>query len=267
MTSSTTVYQPKDLIMGLLRAAAPEPLHVKVLINGGSIFGFNGNQIRVAVTRLCQAQQLTCQERGIYELGAPCQESALLSRDWHLGEDRLRDWDGSWYTVILPPALERSRHRRALQALNHLGFRLGFRSLYMRPSNLWLDTESMRQRLWGLGLDASCQLWKSSELSVDLVKDLQGLWASEGWDRAHRSALQQLEHSLSNLSKLSSDEQLRESYILGGESIRLLVTDPLLPSAIASGKDRQLHTEIMKQYDQLGRELWLNKLRSWKSEL
>ncbi len=267
MTNSTTAYQVKDLIMGLLRAAAPEPLSIKVLMNGGSIFGFNGNQIRVAVTRLCQAQQLSCQERGIYELSVLCQESALLSRDWHLGEGRLRDWDGSWHTVIIPPALERSRHRRALQALHHLGFRLGFRSLYLRPNNLWLDTEQVRQRLWGLGLDASCQLWESRAFSVDLVKDLEALWGHEGWDKAHQSARQQLECSLLNLLKLPSDEQLRESFILGGESIRLLVTDPLLPPEIADCKERRLHTEMMKQYNHAGRELWLDKLRSWKREL
>jgi phenylacetic acid degradation operon negative regulatory protein len=266
MTNVATSCQPKDLVMDLMRAVAPEPLDVKTLIGIGAIFGFNGNQMRVAVTRLCQSQQLNCQERGIYALGDHGQESVLLSRDWRIGEDRLRSWDGFWYMVALPPALERNRHRRALQALHHNGFRQGLRSLFVRPANLRLSTEQLRQRLQGLGLDESCQLWRAGDISAGLCDDWQGLWSDEGWEEGHHSARKQLEFSLANLRKLSPEDQLRESFILGGESIRLLVTDPLLPQTIAKGQERQLHTAAMQTYDQAARKLWLNNLQDWRNE-
>lgn len=267
MTNETATYQPKDLVTALIKAAAPDPLNVKILIGIGSIFGLNGNQIRVAITRLCQSQQLNCQERGTYGLGDLGQESGLFSRDWQLGEDRLRSWDGHWFMVAIPPALERARHRRALQALDHIGFRQGLRNLFVRPANLWLSTEHLRHRLQGLGMDESCQIWKASHVSPELDKGWQDLWNAEGWDLGHRSAREQLETSLANLHQLPVEDQMRETFILGGESIRLLVTDPLLPEVITPSLERQLHTAAMQTYDQAARKIWLDKLRKMESEL
>ncbi|HYX38083.1 MAG TPA: hypothetical protein VE954_33710 [Oligoflexus sp.] len=262
MTIENKDYQPKDLIMDLMRVVAPDSLNIKVLIGIGTLFGFNANQMRVAVTRLCQSQQLTCHERGSYELGDLGQASRLFSRDWQLGEDRLRSWDGFWYMVAIPPALERSRHRRALQALHHTGFRQGLRSLFVRPANLWLSTEPLRDRLHRLGLDESCQVWKAGDISPNLGHEWQGLWNAEGWEAGHHSARQQLELSLANLRRLSLEDQLRETLFLGRESIRLLVTDPLLPQAIAQGVERQLHTAVIQAYEEPARKLWLNKLQN-----
>ncbi len=264
--TETTAYQPKDLILDLMRAISPESLDVKTLISIGTLFGFNDNQIRVAITRLAQAQQLFSGERGVYSLGTQGQESALYSQDWRMGEDRLRFWDGFWFMVALPPALERPYHRRALQALEHMGFRPGLRSLYVRPANLWLSTGSMRQRLHGLGLDASCQLWKAEDIDPGLAKDWHDLWEAEGWEEKHRSARKRLEKSQTHFQAMTSDEQLRESFLIGGESIRLLVTDPLLPEEIAKGKERRLHTAAMQTYDEAARKLWLDRLQTWRIE-
>jgi hypothetical protein len=44
--------------------------------------------------------------------------------------------------------------------------------------------------------------------------------------------------------------------LLGGEAIRVLATDPLLPEQIMQGQTRADLTETMLRYDAIGHALW-----------
>jgi phenylacetic acid degradation operon negative regulatory protein len=46
------------------------------------------------------------------------------------------------------------------------------------------------------------------------------------------------------------------SFVLGGEAIRRLVLDPLLPEEICPGRDRLALAAAMGRYDDLGRAAW-----------
>ena len=49
---------------------------------------------------------------------------------------------------------------------------------------------------------------------------------------------------------------LVQSFLRGGEAIRVLATDPLLPDTIMVGDTRRELTETMLRYDRIGRRLW-----------
>ena len=49
---------------------------------------------------------------------------------------------------------------------------------------------------------------------------------------------------------------MSESFRLGGEAIRLLVYDPLLPEPIVAPGERRALVEAMRRYDRLGRQAW-----------
>jgi hypothetical protein len=47
-----------------------------------------------------------------------------------------------------------------------------------------------------------------------------------------------------------------ESFLLGGQAIRQLALDPLLPEPIVAAADRAALVETMRTYDRLGRACW-----------
>ena len=49
---------------------------------------------------------------------------------------------------------------------------------------------------------------------------------------------------------------MQESFLLGGRVIRELVSDPLLPDALAPAAERRGLVAAMRRYDRIGRRLW-----------
>ena len=70
------------------------------------------------------------------------------------------------------------------------------------------------------------------------------------------SARLALERSEQRLSALPEARAMVESFELGGNAIRQLALDPLLPSALLPGRERELLLEAMLRYDRAGRACW-----------
>lgn len=55
---------------------------------------------------------------------------------------------------------------------------------------------------------------------------------------------------------------MSESFRLGGEAVRRIVLDPLLPEAIIDTHARHALFDAMRHYDRLGRDCW----KAWAGE-
>ncbi len=55
---------------------------------------------------------------------------------------------------------------------------------------------------------------------------------------------------------------MSESFRLGGEAVRQIVLDPLLPEPIVDVSARRALVEAMQRYDQIGRHYW----KAWAGE-
>jgi hypothetical protein len=89
--------------------------------------------------------------------------------------------------------------------------------------------------------------------------------ASRLWDTGRllsdcRELTARLERSAARLATLPAAEAMRESFELGGEGIRQLAVDPLLPDQIAPASDRRALLDAMCHYDLLGRRCWADWL-------
>jgi phenylacetic acid degradation operon negative regulatory protein len=49
---------------------------------------------------------------------------------------------------------------------------------------------------------------------------------------------------------------MAETFLLGGEAVRRIVLDPLLPEPIVDTAARRALVDEMKQYDRIGRDCW-----------
>jgi hypothetical protein len=74
--------------------------------------------------------------------------------------------------------------------------------------------------------------------------------------QGYAAALRDLERSLAQLDCMPRETALVQTYLLGGEAIRVLATDPLLPEQVMSGRTRAALTEAMLRYDAVGHALW-----------
>ena len=70
---------------------------------------------------------------------------------------------------------------------------------------------------------------------------------------------ERLEESEARLPSRPHPEAMAESFQLGGEAIRQIVLDPLLPDAIVPAPERRALLAAIRRYDRTGRGYW----RGW----
>jgi len=62
--------------------------------------------------------------------------------------------------------------------------------------------------------------------------------------------------SAKRLPRLNPREAMAESFVLGGEAIRRIVRDPLLPEELLPSGERRAFVDTLRDYDRIGRACW-----------
>ncbi len=247
---------PKSMVLDLLRVASAGEVSVRALVDAGEIFGFEGNAVRVAITRLTSRGLLETPRRGWYRMADSAQPVNALVEQWRLGDRRTVKWRGDWLAVWHPRVSSRTASARSVQALQRLGFVAGPRPLWLRPNNLASRVDGTRERLTQLGLVDGAEMFVMSELSPDLADTIVDAWPRKKIRARLRRAIDDLQRSVSRLDTMAHEQALVEAFMLGGTAIRWLSVDPLLPDELHSGDDRRALTDEMLRYDRIGRNLW-----------
>ena len=147
----------KNLVLNLLQASLEQSISVQNLLTAGRILSMSESAIRVTLTRLVKRGVVESDERGQYRLAAQADPVSQHVHEWHLGERRLRRWDGGWLACFIPrraPDAPKTR-KRTLWALHLFGFREGRPGIWVRPDNLVRDVRDVEDRLRALGLEAA----------------------------------------------------------------------------------------------------------------
>jgi phenylacetic acid degradation operon negative regulatory protein len=247
---------PKSLLLDLLRVA-PAPVPVRWLVSIGALFGFEQNALRVALTRLVGLGLVENDERGSYRLAAGSDVVARLVADWRLGDERIRPWRGAWLCVHHPRGVERTRRAKSQRALERLGFREGLDGLWVRPHNLRRARASIASDLVELGLAEGAAAFVARDFPAEAVAAWKAsLWQTDQLRAGWRRSATEIERSTRRIGTIPKQAALVESFLVGGDAIRLLAIDPLLPDEILDGADRRRLFEAMSSYDQLGQSIW-----------
>jgi phenylacetic acid degradation operon negative regulatory protein len=247
---------PKSLMLDLLRVS-PQPVPVRWLLSIGPLFGFEQNALRVALTRLVASGLVESDERGSYRLAPGSDVVARLVAGWRLGDARIRPWRGGWLCVHHPRGIERMRRGKSQRALERLGFREGLDGLWVRPNNLRRSRAALEADLRELGLTDGAALFVGRDFpAADVEAWKCSLWPTAALRAGWRGSLRAIERSTRRIRSIAKQEALVESFLVGGEAIRLLAVDPLLPDEILDGADRRRLFEAMASYDQLGKSIW-----------
>jgi phenylacetic acid degradation operon negative regulatory protein len=255
---------PKSLILNLMRAAEGRPVTAADAVTSAALFGIRENSVRVTLVRLAAAGLIESAGRGTYRLGPQATDLAHDLSGWRHSEERVTDWSGAWL-MVSTGALGRSDRvalRRRDRALALLGFKALDNSLYVRPDNLKGHAAVARERLHRLGLENSAPVFIATDLDADLDAQARGLWQGQALTDAYIQTRQKLERWLSRWQELELDVAARECYLLGNESIRQLIFDPLLPDPLVDQQVRRDFTQCVLAFDEIGHQIWRRLLPS-----
>jgi len=265
LPSSEFRVSAKSLAIDLLSTMPPRfPVAVGALLHGATVLGIGENSMRVALARLRARGLVESDERGLYRLSSIAQPVNRRVRSWRSVEESVTPWDGSWLAVDMSglPRGDRKRSRQCLRALRLLGFETFTPALRIRPNNLVGGTGAMRERLSTLGFMPTPMTFELTSLDSELDSKARSLWAVDTLEAGYLASRERLVASTERLSSLTQIEAMAETFRLGGEAVRRIVLDPLLPEPIVDAHARQALVDEMRRYDRLGRDCW----KSWAGE-
>lgn len=246
----------RHLILDLLLASTRHQLSAREAITACGIFAISENSVRVALVRLSADGLVQAAGRGHYRLGPQALDLAGDVATWRSAEQRVRPWAGDWLTVF-SAGLGRS-NRTALKhrerALQMLGFRELEQGLHVRPNNIEQDIDRVRQRLHTLGLEADASLFVSSHWAQDAA--LRALWNGNELNNRYAQLQQELETWMLGAHELDAETAARESFLIGGNAIRHIVFDPLLPEPLVNVAARLQFVATVRRFDQVGHDIW-----------
>lgn len=250
--------KPKSLILDLLSTVGENPMPVRALVAAGDVFGIRPESVRVALVRLLEEGTIERNERGQYRISSAARAVQQHVVAWNRIEEKLAPWRGGWIGVHTGglTRTDRAALRRRERALNLLGFRSLESALWLRPDNLRGGIEAARRELVALGLEEAAPVFGMVQLDTGAEARARALWNGEEIRRGYRETQARLRQSTARLPRLALREAMAESFLVGGEAIRLVVLDPLLPEPIVPSRERAALVEELRCYDRLGRERW-----------
>ncbi len=254
---------PRSLVLDLLATLPRGSMPVRALIEAAALFGISDNALRVALARLLARGEVARDGHGRYRLGPRATAVAARVASWRRAGDRLRPWRGAWVAVHGP---ERGGARRAAggsgeRALRLLGFRRLTRGLALRPDNLRQGVAALRRELAELGLGGESLVFRIDELDDDARERALALWDTARIRQGYEAAQSRLERSARRLATLPPAAAMVESFEIGGDVIRQIASDPLLPDELVPRAEREALVAAMRAYDRLGRACWRAFLR------
>jgi phenylacetic acid degradation operon negative regulatory protein len=220
--------------------------------------------MRVALARLRARGLVESDERGLYRLSTAAEPVNREVRSWRSIERSAGAWDGCWVAVEASglPRGDRKGSRKRARALQLLGFESLSAALRVRPDNLVGGLPAVRQRLAALGYTPAPVVFKLSALDPDTDARARSLWDVSALEAGYASLQARLAASAERLSSLPTEQAMAESFRLGGEAVRRIVLDPLLPAPIVDTEARRALVDEMRRYDRLGRQCW----KAWAGE-
>ena len=255
---------PRSLILDLLSSVRGQAMPVRALVAAGAVFGISAESIRVALVRLCGRGTIEHKQRSTYRIATAAQPVQQHVTAWTRTEDRLVPWRGGWVGVHAG-GLERgdrTRVRRRARALQFLGFRSLDAHLFVRPDNLKGGVDAVRAELQALGLEPAALVFGMAQLDPAAEARARALWDGQALCRGYCDTRAALARSAVRLAHAAVHEAMVESFVLGGQVIRQLALDPLLPEPIVAAGERAALVDAMRQYDRLGRAHWRAFMRS-----
>jgi len=206
MISGLRPLTARSAVLSTLLGMHPPRLPARTLVRVGELFGIAEGTIRVALSRMVAAGDLT-QVNGDYQL-----TRRLRNRQARQDQSRspsTRPWDGDWEIAVVTAArrspAERTAFRTAMTELRLAELREG---TWLRPANLIRDRPAL--------VTEQCTFLTGRPETPGLA---ESLWDLPGWAARARELDAALDEAV----------DLQTTYLLAAAVLRHFLADPLLP--------------------------------------
>ncbi|GAA5445444.1 hypothetical protein Misp06_03647 [Microbulbifer sp. NBRC 101763] len=253
---------PKNVLLDLMGVNKRHELATSQLGYISDAFDISINNLRVTLNRLVGAGLITQNGRGMYRLTEKALAKRAFINRWQQNTFHYDNWDYRWLACHLPKGVSRAVRAKSILVLEWYGFAAGLDHLWVRPNNLIINHAELTVTLIRLGLEESAHCFVLQDVPDILVSHwAHHLWDIERLDSEYDALIHSLESSLTSLAAKSVSASLYETCRLGGEAIHRLAVDPLLPKVIRPQKKYQQLKKIVRKYDRVGRNIWLEQLQ------
>lgn len=249
---------PKSIILDVLRLTRGGYCQSAKLIAVGELFDFKASTMRVALTRLLTSGKIEADGNSGYRMSANTDLFSDYIEQWKLGDLRRGEWQkDDWLMTLLPSNPDRAIRTLSQTTLQFFGFRKALNKAWVRPNNLLPALNELRALYQLVGLEQEALLFKAA----DIPYPEQFIWESTLWNTedlqfTYEQQLVKLTKSKARLNNLETRDALRESFMIGGETINLLVKDPLLPDEMFCTPKREELRHAMCDYDASAHNIW-----------
>ena len=206
----------RSVLASALLGTDPPELPVARLVVIGDLFGLSGNRVRVALSRMAAAGEVTAID-GRYRLAG-----ALLERQTRQRLSRaplLGSWTGSWTMAVIPAGRRLADERAATRA------QLASARLAERREGVWLRPDNLP-----VSLPAGVERYDVVP-SGDGTGLAASLWDLDGWAERARLLHERLD-ALAPALAAADTEVLAPGFVLSASVLRHFQADPLLPPAL-----------------------------------
>jgi DNA-binding transcriptional regulator PaaX len=256
-TTEERPVKPANVIHEILRTYAERGTSVANIMATGAMFGFNDNQMRVGLSRLVAKQTIENFSRGFYRLSKTADPFNRFIERWRLGESRIVPWNHRWLLAHRSRDAAPTTHAKSEWVLANHGFRETIKDCWIRPDNIALGLDELEHQLHHLGLEREAMLASAAKLEPRWQHRWLNQVAPEQLIKRYQTMSRRLSQSLAKLPNLTRAAAMKSSFQLGGEGIEMLATDPLLPTEMLDIEPRVSLTQLMLDYDRIGRGIWL----------
>jgi len=247
----------KSLLLDVLRSTDATAWPVKKLIDVAAMFSIKESAVRVTLSRLVSRGLIETGEHGSYWIKRSYDPVRNWIDDWKKGEQRISDWNGHWLCIYPPVKMLKKDRQKLDKAAQRLGFRVVQDRLWARPDNLTMPLEKMNELLEAMS--GVCNLVYATVVTLhadDRDLSLDQLWNRSDLEQEYRQCTKHLRRCMSQQKNPLGLAALRESIVVGGQAIRLLALDPLLPECMIDKKLRVELNTATHEYNDMYHESW-----------
>lgn len=219
-------FTARSVIASTLLGTHPPSMAVEALVRSGALFHLAAGTVRVALSRMVAAGELTT-DNGRYALAGH-----LLVRQTRQDESRRglapdSPWDGRWEVAVIDTDARSAADRLALRsAMGRLRLAELREGVWMRPSNLDAERHGDAR---ATALQA-CR-WFTAEPETEPAELASRLWDLSGWQAGAEALIDEIA-SLSPQLRRSDPDALPSGFTLNAAVLRHLQGDPMLADAL-----------------------------------
>ena len=151
---------------------------------------------------------------------------------------------------------EAKQQRARARALLMLGFQPLNEHLFIRPNNIEDTLQSVRYRLYKLGLEKDAPVFEARDFDTDLQRRITTLWNPRELEGNYAQLEKKMRTWLERSGSLEPEVAARESFLLGGTAIKHVVYDPFLPAEWVNVQARERFLSAVDEVDQAGMRIW-----------